>query len=82
MFILCDIFKCNGISINLHVTLLIKEQGTCVKEVASICEHLREPCLPTLAYKEHEVYETLCGVADCTLQKAIQLCPNKCDPSN
>ena len=85
MFILCNnlfTFICNGISRNLHFTLLIKKQGTCVDEVAKICEHMKEPCLPTLAYTEHEVYKTLCEVADCKLLKAIRLCPIQCVQSN
>ena len=81
MFILCNIIF-NGISRNLHFTLLIKKQGTCVDEVAKICEHMKEPCLPTLAYTEHEVYKTLCEVADCKLVKAIRLCPIQCVQSN
>ena len=75
-------FICNGISTNLHIILLIKEQGTCVDEVANICKHMKDPCLPTLAYEQHKVYRTLCEIVDCKLPNAARLCQTKCAQSN
>ena len=73
---------CNGISRNLDVTLPIKEQGTCLDEVANICKDVKDQCHPTLTYTEDEVYRTLCEVVDCKRSKAAQLCRDKCSQSN
>ena len=68
---------------NLNDTLLFNEQDTCVDEVREVCEHLRKPCLPTLAYTEHEVYKTLCEVVDCKNTNALKYCkdhwPARCN---
>ena len=61
---------------NLHVTLLFKEQGVCDKKVEDICLNLKDLCFPTLAYNGSTklLYTKLCDLADCTHPNAAHYC--------